>query len=284
MRILILAVAAATFSLPALAADVEPTMRPPGTELSGKTRTLAAGAALLQGKSPLAPMDIYLSGFHAMKEDPAHQLSAHHFCTQVNEDFAQCVLFDGNTRNANLTGIEYIISEKLYAQLPADERQYWHPHNYEILSGQLIAPGIPEAAEKALMKGKMNSYGKTWHVWNTGNAERRGDALPLGEAGIAWSFNRDGEANPGLIETRDRELDVDTRKARRSRTDLQRLAKPQGGVDALKDRFSRQTTPIPGVTDAGAQGEAGHAPGGTQPRRTPSGPAPSGPASGAPQP
>ena len=272
MHRLILAVAVATLSVPAFAADVEPPLRPPGTELSGQTRTLKAGAAVLQGKSPLAPMDIHLSGFHAMKDDPAHQLAAHHYCTQVNEDFAQCVLFDGNTRNANLTGIEYIISEKLYAQLPADERKYWHPHNYEILSGQLIAPGIPEAAEKALMKGKINSYGKTWHVWNTGSRKQRGDPLPLGDAALAWSFNRDGEANPGLVETRDRELDVDTQKARRSRSELAPLAKPQGGVDALRDKFGRSTTPIPGVTDAGGQAGAPAQP--RAPARPPAAPQP----------
>jgi hypothetical protein len=48
-----------------------------------------------------------------MKDAPAEQVTSHHHCNQVNEDFAQCVLFDGNTRNANLHGIEYIISEKL---------------------------------------------------------------------------------------------------------------------------------------------------------------------------
>jgi len=50
--------------------------------------------------------------FHPMKQEPAHQMEAHHFCKQVNEDFAQCVLFDGNTSAANMTGVEYIISEK----------------------------------------------------------------------------------------------------------------------------------------------------------------------------
>ena len=39
-------------------------------------------------------------------------------------------------------------------------RKYWHPHNAEILSGQLVAPGIPEPVEKELMKGKMNSVRK----------------------------------------------------------------------------------------------------------------------------
>ena len=96
------------------------------------------------------------------------QMEAHHFCRQVNQDFLQCTIFDGNTADANLIGIEYIISERLFATLPADERASWHPHNYEILSGQLTAPGLPEAAERAFLKELMNSYGKTWHTWHTG--------------------------------------------------------------------------------------------------------------------
>ena len=71
--------------------------------------------------------DIYLVGFHPLKDDPAHQFEAHHFCRPVNEDFMQCTLYDGNTPDANLNGIEYIISEPLFERLPEHERQYWHP-------------------------------------------------------------------------------------------------------------------------------------------------------------
>src|SRR5690606_5279909 len=99
-----------------------------------------------QGQSPLAGMDVYLVGFHPMKDQPERQMEAHHFCRQVNQDFAQCALFDGNTKDANLTGIEYIVSEKLFRTLPEAERRFWHPHNGEILSGQLVAPGIPSVA------------------------------------------------------------------------------------------------------------------------------------------
>ena len=205
---------------------------------------------MLQRAAPLAPMDIYLSGFHPLKDEPEHQMEAHHFCHQVNEDFAQCVLFDGNDDGANLNGIEYIVSAKLFATLPDEERQFWHPHNGEILSGQLVAPGIPDTAEKALMKGKMNSYGKTWHVWNTGAHGQAGDRLPLGPARLAWSFNRDGEAGPGLVEQRDRRLDIDSAVKRRERAELQPLARPQSGVDALHGKFPRTTSAIPGVVDA----------------------------------
>ena len=152
-----------------------------------------------------------------MKNDPAHQMEAHHFCNQVNEDFAQCALFDGKSKNANLNGIEYIISEKLFNTLPEGEKKYWHPHNYEILSGQLIAPGIPGPAAKELFEGKMNSYGKTWHVWNSHNSTGHSDHLPLGEPMLAWSFNHDGEAAPGLAEARDQRFGVDSQKLREER-------------------------------------------------------------------
>ena len=223
--------------------------QPAGAPKAGDTRALEAGAKLLQGNAPLAGFDIYLNGFHPMKDRPEMQVEAHHFCRQVNEDFAQCALFDGNTRTANLNGIEYIISEKLYGRLPPDERQYWHPHNGEILGGLLIAPGLPEPAEHALMKKKMNSYGKTWHVWNTGANGKPGDALPLGAPMLAWSFSRDGELLPTMLEERDTRMKVHTGERRKARADLKPLAHPQGGVDALKGKFPRQAQDIPGVVD-----------------------------------
>jgi hypothetical protein len=264
---LVLRLAVLTAAAGTLTTAVAQQARPPGAEKSPKTTTLEAGAKLLQRNSPLAPMDVYLVGFHPMKEHPRHQMEAHHFCRQVNEDFAQCVLFDGNGRDANLTGIEYIISEKLFGTLPQDERRYWHPHNAEILSGQLVAPGIPGPAEKALMKDKMNSYGKTWHVWNTGGTThasgQRGDTLPLGPPMLAWSFNRDGEAAAGLVEGRDKRMNIDSAEKRRQREDLRTLARPQSGVDDLRPAFP-QARPIPGVVDArpGPAGAAASSPAG----------------------
>ena len=222
---------------------------PPGADKSVKKRTLELGEKALQGNRPVDIMDIYLDGFHPMKDHPEMQMEAHHFCHQVNEDFAQCALFDGNTKSANLNGIEYIISEKVFTTLPEAERKYWHPHNGEILSGQLVAPGIPSVAEKALMKGKMNSYGKTWHVWNTGMFGMQADKLPLGEPMLAWSFNRDGEPLSGIVEQRDKRMGIDSAKLRRERSDLEQLARPQTGVDDLKGKFARPTSDIPSVSD-----------------------------------
>lgn len=214
-----------------------PDVQPPGKEETAKTAALETAAGVVQRNTPAEQLKIYLSGFHVMKNNPHHQMDAHHFCRQVNQDLAQCALFDGNGADANLIGIEYIISEKLFDTLPTQEKKFWHPHNYEILSGQLVAPWVPDAAEIELMKEKMNSYGKTWHVWNTGMHREKGNALPMGAPELAWSFNRDGEVQPGLVEKRDKTQNLDTPEKRKERADLVKLAHPQQGVDALKEKF-----------------------------------------------
>lgn len=238
----------------------QPKTAPIGEAKSAKTKTLEAGAKTLQSSAPVKGFDIYLVGFHPMKDHPEMQMEAHHYCHQMNEDFAQCVLFDSNTKNANMNGVEYIISEKLFESLPEEEKKYWHPHNGEILSGQLLAPGIPEVAEKSLMKSKMNSYGKTWHVWNTGHEGQAADKLPLGDPMLAWSFNRDGEAKPGLVDKRDKKMGLNSTQTRKDRADLRQMARPQSGVDDLKGKFGRQTQDIPGVVDKKSAGTQGSTP------------------------
>lgn len=221
-------------------------LQPAGAPMAAGTAALAAGATALQTDAPPDALDIYLVGFHPLKEDPEHQVEAHHFCRQINEDLVQCALFDGGTPEANLTGIEYIVSERLFLSLPVGERPYWHPHNGEILSGQLIAPGLPQPAEHALMRQKMNSYGKTWHTWDTAH----GAVLPLGSPALAWSFSRFGEANSAMVQERDRRMGISTEANRRDRLDLEPLARPQYGVDTLEGRFDRPTAPIPDVVEA----------------------------------
>jgi len=231
-----------------------PQVAPPGDTKTAKTKTLATGARLIQSHAPLDQLTIYLNGFHPMKDNPQEQMEATHYCHQVNQDFAQCVLFDSESKDANLTGIEYIISEKLYNTLPSDEKQYWHPHNYEILSGELVAPGLPDSVEKTTLKDKMNSYGKTWHVWMTGSPATNGQQqLPLGPPHLAWSFNHDGEINPELDKRRDSRLKINTTEKRNQRADLSGLAHPQQGVNAIKSAFPNPDGAPAGVKDSAQQ-------------------------------
>jgi hypothetical protein len=56
------------------------------------------------------------------------------------------------------------LEEGKAASLPDEEKKSWHPHDYEIFSGQLMLPGVPEIAEKAALQKKMNSYGCLWVI------------------------------------------------------------------------------------------------------------------------
>jgi hypothetical protein len=231
--------------------DRESPVRPAGEGRSLWRQTLEAGAAVLQDATPLKDFDVYVVGLHCAKHEPDMQMEAHHFCRQVNQDFFQCVIFDGNTRDANLIGIEYIVSERLFETLPDEERSSWHPHNYEVLSGQLVAPGLPEPVERALMEQLVNSYGKTWHTWHTGRHDGApGDALPLGDARLMWSFNRDGESDERLKADLQRHMGFEEADRRAKRAGLAAKARPQHGVDAMAHEF-HGTTPLPGVVDAG---------------------------------
>ncbi len=234
--------------------NVHPHIHPDGTRKTIKTGILEGGAYLFQSKAPLQGFNIYLVGFHPMVEDPCHQMEAHHFCKQVNEDFAQCILCDGNTHDANITGIEYIISEKLFQELTAEEKKFWHPHNYEILSGLLSAPGLPKIAEKSLMKTKMNSYGKTIHTWRAkcweGNQPYL-DTLPLGKPLLGWSFNHNGEIRDDLVIGYEMAFNRKTNDTQQQRQSLVAISKPQEGVDKLLPYFKEpeKITCLHGVVD-----------------------------------
>lgn len=233
----------------------ESPMEPAGSPKMLRQAILAAGADLLQKTDPLKGFDVYVVGFHCGKLDPAMQMEAHHYFKQVNADFLQGVLFDGSTEDANLIGIEYVISEKLFLTLPFEERKYWHPHNFEILSGTLVAPGLPTIAEKAMLRLLMNSYGKTFHTWHTGRHDgaghhAEGHPLPMGDPVLMWSFNREGEMDFNLKRDGAENLRIDFDKKRDERQDLVDLAHPQYGVNVLKGQFPNASpVPPPGVRD-----------------------------------
>lgn len=198
--------------------------------------------------SPTGELSIHLVGVHPEKDNPLHQSLVHHYCRQMDPDLAQCALYDGDKQDSNLMGIEYIVSGKTYDSLPVTEKKYWHPHNFEILSGMLNAPDFPADVEKNALKGKMNSYGKTWHVWRTRNC-CNGNKLPLGAPSLMWSLNHDGEATP-LVQQKLKDSGIDVAAKRKDRADLASFAEPQGGVEALtKDYPKGMLKPMEGIVE-----------------------------------
>ena len=188
----------------------------PGKPESAKTKTLEGGAAVLQSKPPIEAVNVYLDGFHFYNGNMNAQMEAHHYCSIVNEDLTQCIIFDGNDKTSKLMGVEYIISRNAFETLPGAERKLWHSHNYEVKSGELIAPAIPKAAEHALMEKIASTYGKTWHTWNTD----QGRNLPTGHPLLMMGFTADGQLHQDMMANRDRRLNTSTEKEKEERLDI----------------------------------------------------------------
>ena len=87
-------------------------------------------------------------------------------------------------------------------------------------------------------------------VWKTGVHGQRQTSCRSGPPHLAWSFNRNGEVKPGLVEARDRRMGLNTAAERSDRQEWVSGARPQGRVSALADAFP-QATPVPGVRDNG---------------------------------
>ncbi|MBI2451553.1 DUF1264 domain-containing protein [Candidatus Pacearchaeota archaeon] len=161
--------------------------------------------------TPVNNMRLYLCAFHVAKENPNFQIEAHHYCGHPGGKVHQCVVYDGRGQNSKLLGVEYIIADESYQKLPREEKKFWHPHAYEILSGQLIAPDMPNQGDD-IFPELLTTWGKTWHTWRDPSTE-----FPLGEPLLMWSFGADGQAKKPLIDARDKTFGISTAEIRERR-------------------------------------------------------------------
>lgn len=232
--------------LPALLAackgsDTHSPVATPGAPTTGATAALDKGAGLLQSKPPIAALNSYIDGFHFSNSNMKQQMEAHHYCAILSDDLIQCVIYDGNLADAKLMGVEYIVSATLFQTLPAAEKALWHSHVHEVKSGQLIAPGLPAAAELALMTRLVGTYGKTWHTWHTSQH----DGLPLGMPQLMMGFTADGQADPAMVAARDARFEVSSAALRQ-----QRAAIPAPAIDPGADTWQHGAS---STAPAGAQ-------------------------------
>jgi hypothetical protein len=208
----------------------------------------SAGPETPRGEGPLGAIDAHLCGFHFYSGDLKRAVRVDHYCSQLNADVLQCVIYDSNEKNARLIGVEYIISETLFNQLPEGEKRLWHSHRYEVVSGLLTAPDVSDVAEKELMKDFASTYGKTWNLWQVD----RGDKLPLGLPKLMMGFTADGQLDPQMVADRDRALKIDSSQKKGKRADIPtRPIAPgadgwqQGPAFQINDDLLEQTRAVP---------------------------------------
>jgi len=188
----------------------------PGEKTHLASHLMGMGSSMLQSFKPLNNICQHVCGLHVYDGDMSRQLVAHHYCSHLNEEVRQCVIYDSPTAQGKLIGVEYIISQKLFEGLPPEEKKYWHSHAYEVKSGMLVAPQIPEKVERMDMEKLVSTYGKTWHLWQID----RGDPLPYGPPSLMMAFTADGQAKPDLLAEKDKVTGVSSAERKKAREDI----------------------------------------------------------------
>ena len=71
----------------------------------------------------------HLSAIRHVFDDPA--LRVQHYCKPNDKIVLVCQLYDSDSKNATLIGVEYIITTEQYNSLPNREKPNWHAHKIE---------------------------------------------------------------------------------------------------------------------------------------------------------
>ena len=198
----------------------------PGEDPSLKSKLLCMGSSLLEKFTPIKSICDHLVGLHCYSGELKRQVIAHHYCTMLNEDMRQCIIYDSDQVGAKLIGIEYVISEKLFKGLSEEEKKFWHSHIYEVKSGVLTSPNNPEIAEKEAMKTLIKTYGKTIHTWEFDKHN-----LPIGVPTIMMACIHDNMTDWSLNKIKDDSIGIDTADKKQRREDIEEPEKIVGADD-----------------------------------------------------
>lgn len=107
----------------------------------------------------------HLNAVRHIFDDPS--LRVEHFCKPNDKIMIVCQLYDANSVNATLIGIEYIITQEQYDSLPDREKPYWHAHREEF-SPTRADPRMPELSPEqaqAEMAKMLPTWGKVIITW-----------------------------------------------------------------------------------------------------------------------
>jgi hypothetical protein len=134
--------------------------------------TTTANATVAKSNATTEPVDGYntpqghLNAIRHVFDDPT--LRVQHYCKPNDKIVLVCQLYDSDSKNATLIGVEYIITSGQYNSLPDREKPNWHAHKIEFAPNRAdpMFPELPKSKATGLMGKLMDTYGKVIITWN----------------------------------------------------------------------------------------------------------------------
>lgn len=138
----------------------------PSTSAQQQPMTNATSAAAAKPVDGYNLPQGHLNAIRHVFDDPS--LRVEHFCKPNDKIMMVCQLYDGDSANATLIGIEYIITQQQYDSLPGREKPYWHAHREEFRRDRAdpMMPELSPEQTQAEMAKMLPTWGKVIITWN----------------------------------------------------------------------------------------------------------------------
>ncbi|SNX83200.1 uncharacterized protein MEPE_01906 [Melanopsichium pennsylvanicum] len=197
--------------------------------------------------APVDKIHQALHAYHVVADERGEIVPSVHYCScNAASDHFQCLIYESDQADAKLIGVEYMISEEKFLQLPQEEKKYWHSHVYEVMSGSLVLIGIrvgavadataialksaenavqsvvgsgatggsvPDAAELAALARVRKLYGKAIHLWHPPSSD-----VPMGPPKLMMPIDPKYDGVPDtMIQARDERYGINTERKKQQR-------------------------------------------------------------------
>jgi hypothetical protein len=98
------------------------------------------------------------------------EMEAHFYCKMNENIVATCQIYDSDSTNATLIGIEYIITAEQFNSLPEEEKPNWYIINETLAQRtNLRIPELSQEESNQALSGFLGTYGKLILTWNPQN-------------------------------------------------------------------------------------------------------------------
>ena len=114
-------------------------------------------------QTPQDGFDLHVDAKHYLKDV---RTTVHHWCKTINEKLVECLLFDSDNENANLVGIETIVTKNIWTTFTEEQKKEWHEHATEIIEAEATLPDTPAEEAAKIVEFLKGTHGRVIYIWN----------------------------------------------------------------------------------------------------------------------
>jgi len=120
--------------------------------------------AIAASTNPSEGFTLHIDADKHYAAHPAERI--HHWCKQISNDFIECQLYASDAPNAQLVGIETIVSPEVHNTFSVEEKRFWHWHTYEVPRVNAALPDLSKDDAAKVVAKILPTYGKVYIIWD----------------------------------------------------------------------------------------------------------------------